>query len=120
MVVDDGVVDEATADASFHAVGWAEATAVAGAPAPWWGRRSYIWPSSPSARWRSGIPIGDMVATLEIRNGYVERTARDELEWMMREMHQDAVTPERAERPHARALLDTGRYRTFEWFWKVT
>ncbi|MEU8306669.1 hypothetical protein AB0C84_24225 [Actinomadura sp. NPDC048955] len=52
-------------------------------------------------------------------NGYVERTARGEIEWMW-EMRQDAMTPERAERPHVRALLDTGRYPMFEWFWKVT
>ncbi|MGI5418427.1 hypothetical protein [Actinomadura luteofluorescens] len=45
-----------------------------------------------------GIPIDDMLTTLEMLNGYVERAARGEIEWM-REMHQDAMTPERAERP---------------------
>ncbi|GAA2308079.1 TetR/AcrR family transcriptional regulator [Actinomadura sp. NPDC048955] len=63
-----------------------------------------------------GIPIDDMVALLDMLNGYVERTVRGEIEWM-REMRQSGMTPERwmmRSAPYVRELLDTGRYPMFE------
>ncbi|MGI5201151.1 TetR/AcrR family transcriptional regulator [Spirillospora sp. CA-108201] len=63
-----------------------------------------------------GIPIDDMVALLEMLNGYVERTVRSEIEWM-RELRQSGMTPERwmlHSAPYVRELLDSGRYPMFE------
>ncbi|MEV0668324.1 TetR/AcrR family transcriptional regulator [Actinomadura luteofluorescens] len=63
-----------------------------------------------------GIPIDDIVALLDMLNGYVERTVRGEIEWM-REMRQSGMTPERwmmQSAPYVRELLDTGRYPMFE------
>ncbi|SNR81293.1 TetR/AcrR family transcriptional regulator [Actinomadura mexicana] len=63
-----------------------------------------------------GIPIDDMVALLNMLNGYIERTVRNEIEWM-REMRQSGMTPERwmmQSAPYVRELLDSGRYPMFE------
>lgn len=63
-----------------------------------------------------GIPIDDMVALLEMLNGYVERTVRSEIEWM-RELRQSGLTPERwmlQNAPYVSELLDGGRYPMFE------